>query len=39
MHCDYCGGGGGGGGCLTSADCPYLPGYSFGYCVGGNCVY
>lgn len=38
-NCYYCSGGGGGGGCLTSSDCPYMPGYGFGYCVGGNCVY
>jgi hypothetical protein len=37
-HCVMCGGGGGGG-CLTSSDCPYIQGYGFGYCVGGNCVY
>jgi hypothetical protein len=37
-NCVSCGGGGGGG-CLTNADCPYLPGYGFANCVGGNCVY
>lgn len=38
--CYYCGGGGGGGTyCYTNSDCPYMPGYGFGNCVGGNCVY
>jgi hypothetical protein len=37
--CDMCTGGGGGAGCQTSNECPYRPGYGWGYCVGGNCVY
>lgn len=38
-NCRSCGGSDGSGACDTNSDCPYLQGYGFGYCIGGNCVY